>query len=89
MCFSLFGVLCWGHIDSVELHDRSDVMDIACTWRVLPSSLQQAPDDIGELAHKETHNQIVLHVLGLLGGGVSDARVRVVSALAAQSINIQ
>jgi hypothetical protein len=64
--------------------EGGDELETAVTWRMLPASMQTTPDDIGELAYKDLHCQIVCRVAKRLWQRTSDPKVVVVAALASQ-----
>jgi hypothetical protein len=72
-------------LDSFE--DRDGDFDIITTWRVLPAEFQIVPSDIGELAFKEIHRDVVRIVCRRMGVLPGNSRVIVFAAFAAQVTN--
>jgi hypothetical protein len=54
---------------------------------LLPRELQKVPGDIGELAYKDIHNDVVCQVLGRVGEDRDGSRSRVIAVLAPQSFH--
>ena len=72
-----------GEVGAGFVVDDGELFDMAVTWRMVPTGSQRTPNDIGELAYKDLHHDVVCQVLNQLGQNTVDPRVCVIATLAA------
>jgi hypothetical protein len=66
--------------------ENSEVIDTAMTWRLLPASMQNTPEDIVELAYKDTHCEVVREVARRRQLSAASNKFPVVVAFASQTL---